>query len=52
MKHRHSYKIIKQVSLPMLTNHNYYKCKCGAKKDDYDNPAGKFVMKIENGKSR
>jgi hypothetical protein len=41
--HEHDWEIIKQITLPLLTHHNYYRCKiCFEKKDDYENPMGKF----------
>jgi hypothetical protein len=45
--HRHKWKITKQISLPMFTSRTWYKCKCGAKKEEYENPAGKFGKKIK-----
>jgi hypothetical protein len=40
--HEHTFILIKEVPLPMLTTHNYYECECGEKKEDYTNPAGNF----------
>jgi hypothetical protein len=45
IEHEHDWELIKQVTLPLLTYHNYYRCKiCFEKKDDYENPVGKFNL--------
>lgn len=40
--HKHNFIIIKQIPLPLLTVHTFYKCECGEEFDEYENPSGKF----------
>ncbi len=44
-KHRHKWKMTKQVTVGFGTYHNYYKCECGKKKNDYEGFGKKFKLK-------
>ena len=43
--HEHDWELVAQTSLPLLTHHNFYRCKiCFEKKDNYSNPIGEFTI--------
>lgn len=50
--HNHKFKLIKQVSLPFFTNHNYYACSCGKEDDDYDIGGGERYKIIGYNKTK
>ena len=42
-QHEHDWELIAQTSLPLLTYHNFERCKiCSIERDYYLNPVGEF----------